>query len=77
MLTISVKRFLMASFVDPVDRRVVSVGEIFGAKTSLNIGVYICMCVCVFVCLYVCACVHVCVCIYVYVCLRVCECVHA
>jgi hypothetical protein len=34
MLTISVKRFLMASFVDLVDRCVISVGEIFGAKTS-------------------------------------------
>ena len=39
-------------------------------------GVYVCVCLCVFMCVYVClcVCVYVCLCVCVYVCVSVCVC---
>ena len=43
---------------------------------SIVTQMYVCVCVCVYVCVYVCVCVCVCVCVYVCVCVCVCVCVY-
>ena len=45
-------------------------------ECALNqeVGVYVCVCVCVYVCVFVYVCVYVCVFVYVCVCMYVCLC---
>jgi len=37
---------------------------------------YLCVCVCTYVCMYVLMCVFICTCVYVCICVRVCTCVY-
>lgn len=45
-------------------------------RETLKLWMYVCMYICVCLCIYVCFYVYVCVCVYVYVCMYICACLY-